>query len=77
MKSIVDLALARFRIIAAIVGDLQGRGIAILFYFTVLVPFALGSRLFTDPMHIRRAAAPAWHDRPGGGDTLEDARRQG
>jgi len=71
------LALARFRIIAAIVGDLQGRAIAIFFYFTVLVPFGLGSRLFSDPLYVRRSVKVAWHDRPVISDSLEEARRQG
>lgn len=74
---IPELALARFRLIAAIVGDIQGRAIAIFFYFTVLVPFGIGSRLFSDPMHIRRNETVAWHDRSDISDSLEEARRQG
>jgi hypothetical protein len=68
--------MARFRIIAAIVGDLQGRAVATLFYFTVLVPFAVGSRLFTDPLFVR-AGSGGWHDRPAVSDDLDEARRQG
>lgn len=77
MNTIFGLAMARFRIIAAIVGDVQGRAIAVFFYFTVLVPFGLGSRLFSDPMQIRGHDAPDWQERPAVSDNLEEARRQG
>ena len=42
MSEIVHLAWDRFKIIAGIVGDVQGRVIVTLFYFTILVPFGIG-----------------------------------
>lgn len=78
MKEVIDLAWHRFRIITAIIGDVQGRLIASLFYFTVLVPFGLGSRIFSDPLSIRRISpTTAWLDRPPVSEELEAAKRQG
>ncbi|MDZ4769617.1 MAG: hypothetical protein SGJ24_10840 [Chloroflexota bacterium] len=79
MNEITRLAWARFGIITGILGDLQGRVIVTLFYFTVLVPFGIGSRLLSDPMRIRREEnrRPVWLDRPAVGISLEEAREQG
>ena len=76
MKTIVDLAWERFKIIAAIIGDVQGRMIATLFYFTVLVPFGLASRVFSDPLHLKPPTT-AWIDRAPVPEQLEAAQRQG
>jgi hypothetical protein len=76
MSEIVHLAWDRFTIIAGVVGDVQGRVIVTLFYFTILVPFGLGARFLGDALHIR-SAAPAWSERPPVGNGLEEARRQG
>lgn len=77
MSEIVHLAWDRFTIIAGIVGDLQGRAIVTVFYYTILVPFGLGSRLFSDSLRLRADTAPRWLDRPPVQNTLDDARRQG
>ena len=77
MSEIVHLAWNRFKIIAGIVGDVQGRVIVTLFYFTILVPFGIGSRLFSDALHIRTKNTPQWLERPPVQNGLEEARRQG
>jgi hypothetical protein len=77
MSEIVHLAWDRFTIVASIVGDLQGRVIVTLFYFTILIPFGLGSRLFSDSLRLRAENIPRWLDRPPVNNTLDDARRQG
>ena len=75
---ILRLAWDRLLIITAVIGDAQGRLIAMLFYFTVLVPFGLGARLFSDPLHKRLSAAgPAWLERVPVSSRLDDAKRQG
>jgi hypothetical protein len=76
LKAVWALAWARFKIIAAIIGDIQGRVISTLFYFTILVPFSLIARVATDPLHVRDRK-PAWLERAAISDSLEDARRQG
>ncbi len=75
MSEIVQIAWQRWNIIGQAFGDFQGRLVALLFYFTIFVPFAVAVRLFADPLHIRRADV-RWHKRPPVGTTLDDARRQ-
>jgi hypothetical protein len=73
--NIFQAAWNRWKIIGEIYGDFQGRLFAVLFYFTIFAPFALGVRLLGDPLHIRKSTT-RWIDRPTVGNTLDDARRQ-
>ena len=58
-------------------GDLLARVVLTVFYFTILLPFGLAVRLFSDPLNIRRAGIrPAWLARETGDRTLEQERRQ-
>ena len=58
-------------------GDLLARLVLTVFYFTILLPFGLGVTLFSDPLHIRRAAhRPTWLARQTGDQSLDEARRQ-
>ncbi len=77
MSEIVHLAWDRFTIIAGVVGDVQGRIIVTLFYFTILVPFGLGARFLGDALHIRSNKAVQWLERPPVANGLDEARRQG
>jgi hypothetical protein len=72
---IVRTAWTRWKIISDIFSDFQARLIAVLFYFTIFVPFALGVRLLSDPLHLRKTLS-SWLDRTPVGTTLDDARRQ-
>jgi hypothetical protein len=76
VQKIIRLAWERFKIITSIVGEIQGNFIAILFYFTIFVPFGLASRLLSDPLQ-RRETKLYWSDRAPDGVDLESARRQG
>ena len=54
---------------------LIGRGILVLSYFTVLVPFAIISRVMGDPLRRRRPAGPSqWVPRLALPNTLDAAR---
>ncbi len=75
MQEITRLAWSRFNLIAAIVGEGQGRTILTLFYFTIALPFGLGSRLFSDPMKLKQPIA--WHNRAPIPNSIESAREQG
>lgn len=75
MVRIVQSAWARWRLIGEAFGDLIGRSFAVLFYFTVFVPFALGVRLLGDPLGLRRRT-DHWLERAPVGTSLDDARRQ-
>lgn len=78
VRELLGIAWERLKIISAIVGDVQSRGIAMVFYFTILVPFGVGSRLLSDPLHLRSdAATDSWLQRPPVDSDLESARQQG
>jgi hypothetical protein len=73
---IVRIAWDRFKIITAHIADAEGRFVAMLFYFTVFVPFALGARLFSDPLR-QRNKTPFWLDREPVPSDMDSAKRQG
>lgn len=78
MREIASITWDRLKIIAAIVGDIEARVIVTVFYFTILVPFGLLSRLGSDPLRIAPTSESShWVERdPVHGD-LESAQRQG
>jgi hypothetical protein len=58
-------------------GDIVGRVVLTVFYFTIMLPFSLSVTLFSDPLDMKQPGkAPAWHARTTGDRTLEEARRQ-
>jgi hypothetical protein len=75
LSDISRVAWKRWRIIGDAYGDFQARLFAVLFYFTLFVPFALGVRLFGDPLNVRKLPQK-WLDRVPVGSTLDEARRQ-
>lgn len=78
MGEIFSLAWKRFNVIAAIIGDVQGRLIATIFYFTIFLPFGIISRLTTDPLRQKTdAKTKTWLARPPQPTDLESAKRQG
>ncbi|MCL4254616.1 MAG: hypothetical protein KJ043_12665 [Anaerolineae bacterium] len=76
---ILRLAWERFNVIGSVLGDVQGKVIAQVLYFTILVPFGVGSRLFIDPMAIRGKdrLTTTWVERPAVPSDLNSAREQG
>lgn len=76
LREIRLLLWDRLKIIASIVGDLQARVIVTIFYFTILVPFGLISRLTSDPLR-RRVESITWLERSPLPTDLESAKRQG
>jgi hypothetical protein len=75
-RNIVLLAWERFKIIVMIIGDVDSRIIATLFYFTIFAPFGIISRLMSDPLHLRNRQ-PDWAERAAVPSELEAAKRQG
>jgi hypothetical protein len=57
------------------IGDLIGRLVLTLFYFTLFVPFALIIRLWLDPLGIRPIGGSKWLERSTNDLTLKDSRR--
>jgi hypothetical protein len=58
-----------------IIGDVIGRVVLTVFYFTVFAPFGLGVRVFGDPLAIKRQRAARWLERTTRDQILEEARR--
>jgi hypothetical protein len=78
LAEIIHLAWERFKVITAIIGDIQGRFIATLFYFTILLPFGIGSRMFSDPLRQRLATEKTqWLERSPVSEKIDAALKQG
>jgi hypothetical protein len=86
VREIWDIAWHRFNVIQAIVSDANARIIAILFYFTILLPFGLGYTLFADPLRVKmvksndgkmKSVGQGWLDREPVPTDLDSARQQG
>jgi len=75
LSDILRLAWDRWRLIGRINGDYLARVVVNLFYFTILVPFALGVELFTDPLALRNTKTH-WLERKPVSAKLDDARGQ-
>jgi hypothetical protein len=69
-------AWARLLIISESYGDYAARFTSFVFYFTILVPFALITRFAVDPMHLKKSNKAHWLDRKAVGASLEEARSQ-
>lgn len=78
MREIINLAWDRFKVITSIIGDTQSQVIAILFYFTVFVPFGVGTRILSDPLRQQTSHLQTyWVDRHSAPTDLESSKRQG
>lgn len=85
MREIWDIAWHRFNVIMGVVSDANARAIAVLFYFTIFVPFGLGSRLATDPLRQKvvteggksKHVGQEWVDREPVPTDVDSARQQG
>lgn len=56
-------------------GDLIGRLVLTIFYFTILLPFGLGTRLLADRLDIKQKINAHWRNRQTTDLTLKDGRR--
>ena len=57
------------------IGDIIGRLILTVFYFSIFAPFGLVMRLFGDPLTIKARYEPQWLGRTTRDVTLDDAGR--
>lgn len=76
MKELWQIAWERFSVNSAIVADMNGRLIALLFYWTILVPFGLLSSIFMDPLQ-RKSPEVAWLEREPVPTDIASAKEQG
>ncbi len=76
MRQLLKVAWQRWKVLAEKIGRFQARVIFAVLYFLVVTPFALGVKLFVDPLQMTRKSAPQWGDFRRQTLTLEDARKQ-
>jgi hypothetical protein len=57
-------------------GNLLARLVLTVFYFTIFVPFALGTQLFSDRLGMKLNPTQYWQVRSSPPQSLEEARRQ-
>ena len=72
--SLLRKAWQAWRAFGRFMGDLVGRVVMTLFYFTVALPFGLAARFISDPLRLK-SATPRWLERKRAGQALDDARR--
>ena len=77
MRENFKLARERLGIITTIVGEAVGSVLAIVFYFSFLIPFALISIFTTDPLRKRPTENTFWLERDPISSELDRAKRQG
>lgn len=86
MREIWDIAWHRFTIIQDVVSDANARIIAVLFYFTILMPFGIVYTLVGDPLRNKmvsgadgkpKHAGLAWFEREPVPSDHDYARQQG
>ena len=68
---------ATWKRIGQFIGDFIARVVLSLFYFTLFVPFAVGVRLFGDPLGVKAKTNPSWWlERATHDLAFDNARRQ-
>ncbi len=68
-------AWQRWKRLAEKIGHFQAKLLFGLLYFLIVTPFALGVKLFSDPLGLKQAS-PSWREFARQTRTLEDARKQ-
>jgi len=68
-------AWAAWKRIAHKIGNFQARVLLTIFYAVLVFPFGVATRLFADPLRIKRRPT-AWLDHPNEAYDLEWARKQ-
>lgn len=57
-------------------GDMIGRLVLMILYLTVVLPFGLGSRFFSDRLEIRKGIPASWRERTPRETTIEASYEQ-
>ncbi len=65
-----------WKAVARRIGDIQSRLLLTLFYFLAVAPFAIGVKLFADPLNLAEKDRSNWVSRMVRKKGLEEARRQ-
>jgi hypothetical protein len=77
MAGVLAKAWTRWKVIAGIIGNFQARLLLLIFYFTIVPPFALIVKLLKDPLMLRPPSGKSlWVEGPSADSSLPAARRQ-
>jgi hypothetical protein len=75
MKQVFTMLFARWKVIAHKIGEFQSRLLLSFFYFVFFAPFAVGLKMFSDPLQIK--SFHGWSTRRDVEEnSVESARRQ-
>ena len=74
--ALVDNVWHHWKQFGHFLGDWLGRVVLTIFYFTMFVPFGIGVRLFSDPLHIKKEPDERWQPRETGDQKFEEVLRQ-
>jgi hypothetical protein len=75
MKTIINNLWAQWKVLAHKIGGFQSRLILSVFYYVLFMPFAMGVKLFSDPLRLN--SVPRWLTRRDLDDSsTHSARRQ-
>lgn len=66
----------RWKVIAHKIGIFQSRLLLNVFYFVIVLPFGIGVRLFSDPLHIKHKHGSNWTRKIVESSIVERAKRQ-
>lgn len=67
---------AAWKKLALVIANFVARVVLTVFYFTIMLPFALGATLFGDLLGLKNPPVSLWQVRETHPDNLEQARRQ-
>jgi hypothetical protein len=62
--------------ISRMAGTVLGHILLTIFYFTLMLPFSIGTTLFGDPLGLKQYGPSNWVSRKSFVDSLEAAKRQ-
>lgn len=75
MLRLLKVSWQRWKVLAEKIGHFQARVLFALLYFLLVTPFALGVKIFADPLQMKKKAEK-WGNFHRQTLTLEDARKQ-
>jgi hypothetical protein len=76
IKHILSTLWNAWKKVGQFIGDLIGRLFLMVFYYTIVLPFGVGVRLFGDPLDMSKGKPPAWHEREPVPVSIESSHEQ-
>lgn len=76
IKRILSTIWNAWKKVGRFIGDMIGRVFLMVFYFTIVLPFGLGARLFGDLLDMKKGKGSAWLERTSPEPTIEASYKQ-